>query len=77
MPTGLHSPHRIGMSSESKIKVLKHVVNTYGNNQSLKKMTFLNITLCTQSHKNINLTKNASFAPFTTTGGGRWKFWKN
>ncbi len=69
MPTGPHSPHRIGMSSESKIKVLKHVVNIYGNNRSFQTI-ISNTTLFMKSQKNINLTENASFDPFTSGGGG-------
>jgi hypothetical protein len=57
------------MSSESKIKVLKHVVNIYGNNRSLQRI-ILNTTLFMTSQKNINLTKNASFDPFPSGGGG-------
>ncbi len=58
MPTGLHSPHRVEISSESKIIVLKYVVNSYGNNQSLKnqslKTDILRHHITYKSHKNKN-----------------------
>ncbi len=39
-------------------------------------MIFVNITLCMQSHKNIYVTKNAFFEPFTSEGGGRGKIFE-
>jgi hypothetical protein len=63
------------MSSESKIKVLKHVVNIYSNNRSLQTI-ILNTILIYDITKNINLTKNASFEPFTSGGGEEKKFFE-